>query len=145
MCNTLGAHHVQHIGRSSCARHWALIMCKTLGAHLVQDIGRLSCVTHWALIMCNTLGTHHVQHIGHSSCATHWALIMCNTSGTHHVHHFVFHLVQRGSSAIKMDRVEIAFSLVIFYGLKRLNNEEREKTGVPRENPGQQASENVTY
>ena len=91
-------------------------------------------------LLCELSATHTLKWPRHSRVQ-----ITCNTSGTHRVHHFVFHLVQRGSSAIKMDRVEIAFSLVIFYGLKRLNNEEREKTGVPRENPGQQASENVTY
>ena len=41
--------------------------------------------------------------------------ITCNTSSAHHVQHFVHHVLQRDSSAIKFDRVEIAFILVLFY------------------------------
>ena len=35
--------------------------------------------------------------------------ITCNTSSAYHVHPAVYHLVRRDSSAIKFDRVEIAF------------------------------------
>ena len=34
--------------------------------------------------------------------------------------HFVCHVVRRDSSAIKFDRVEIAFILALFYWLKQL-------------------------
>ena len=39
--------------------------------------------------------------------------IMCNTSSVYHMQHAVCHLVRRDSSAIKMDRVEIAFILAL--------------------------------
>ena len=35
--------------------------------------------------------------------------ITCNTSGVHHLQHVVRHVVRRDNSAIKFDRVEIAF------------------------------------
>ena len=44
------------------------------------------------------------------SRATHWALIMCKC-------HVTCHLVRRDSSAIKSDRVEIAFIWALFYWL----------------------------
>ena len=44
-------------------------------------------------------------------------IIMCNTSSAFHVQHIVCHMVQRGSSAIKFDRVENAFDLNSFYSL----------------------------
>ena len=54
----------------------------------------------------------------------------------------VYHLVRRDSSAIKFDRVEIAFILALFYWLKPLTDEDAEKiiqgaekTGVPGEPP----------
>ena len=40
--------------------------------------------------------------------------ITWNTSGVYHVQHAVWHVVRRGSSAIKSDRVEIAFILDLF-------------------------------
>ena len=43
--------------------------------------------------------------------------IMCNTSIVHHMPHAVCHLVQRDSSAIKFDRVWIAFIIALFYWL----------------------------
>ena len=60
------------------------------------------------------------------SRATHQALITCKC-------HVTCHLVRRDSSAIKFDRVEVAF------------DEGGEKTGVPGENPWRRASENATY
>ena len=49
--------------------------------------------------------------------------ITCNTSSTCHVQPVVCHLVQRDSSAIKFDRVEIAFLFeLIFYLLKPLSD-----------------------
>ena len=52
------------------------------------------------------------------------------------------HLVQRDSSAVKFDRVEIAFILALFYWLEPLTNEGGEETG---ENPQWQASEYAAY
>ena len=72
------------------------------------------------------------------SCATHRALITCKR-------HVTYHLVWRDSSAIKFDRVEIAFIWALFYWLNHYSNEGGEETGVPRENPWQWASENATY
>ena len=39
--------------------------------------------------------------------------ITCNTSSAYHVQHAVCHMVRRDSSAIKFDRVEIAFILTL--------------------------------
>ena len=50
-----------------------------------------------------------------------------------------------GSSAIKFERVEIAFILAVFYWLEPLTDEGGEETGVPGENLSWQASENATY
>ena len=50
--------------------------------------------------------------------------ITCNTSGAHHVQHVVRRMVRRDSSAIRSDRVSVAFSLALFYWLKRLTDEE---------------------
>ena len=41
----------------------------------------------------------------------------------------------RDSSAVKLDRVLIAFILALFYWLKPLKGEGGEKTGVPGETP----------
>ena len=59
--------------------------------------------------------------------------ITCSTSGAHYVQQ-VCHMVRRDSSANKFDRVEIAFTLALFYWLKPLTNEGGEETGVPGEN-----------
>ena len=40
--------------------------------------------------------------------------ITCNTSNAYHVQH-VYHVVRRDSSAVKLDSVEIAFILALFY------------------------------
>ena len=61
--------------------------------------------------------------------------ITCNTSNVYHVQRVVCHLVRRDSSAIKFDRVEIAFILTLLYWLKPLTDESGEETGVPGENP----------
>ena len=55
--------------------------------------------------------------------------------GTYHVQHVVCHVIQRHSSAVKFDKVKIAFILVLFYWLKRLTNKGGEETGVLGENP----------
>ena len=44
--------------------------------------------------------------------------ITCNTSSAYHVQHVVYHVLRRDSSAIKFDRVEIAFILAMFHWLK---------------------------
>ena len=46
-----------------------------------------------------------------------------------------FHVVWRDSSAIKFDRVEIAFIWVFILLAEPLTNEGGEETGVPGENP----------
>ena len=69
---------------------------------------------------------------------------MCNTLGAYHVQQAMCHVVQRDNSAIKFDRVEIAFILPLFYWLKSLPDEAGEETGVPGKNLWQ-ASENATY
>ena len=68
--------------------------------------------------------------------------ITCNTSDAYHVQHVLYN-VQRDSSAVKSERAEIAFFLVLFHWLKfKLMTEE---SGVPGENPRRRASENATY
>ena len=49
--------------------------------------------------------------------------ITCHTSSAYHVQRVVCHLVRRDSSAIKFDRVEISFILVLLYSLKPLTVE----------------------
>ena len=44
----------------------------------------------------------------------------CNTLSTYHVLRAMCHVARRDSSAVKFDRVEIAFNLALFYWLKRL-------------------------
>ena len=64
---------------------------------------------------------------------------MCKSRSTHrafhHVQHVVCHVVLRDSSAVKFDRVEIAFIFDLFYWLKRLTDEGGEEIGLPGENP----------
>ena len=43
--------------------------------------------------------------------------IMCSTYSAHHMQHVMCHVVQRDSSAIKFDGVEITFILAVFYWL----------------------------
>ena len=43
--------------------------------------------------------------------------ITCNTSSAYHVQHVVCQVVRRDSSAIKFDRIQIAFTLALFYWL----------------------------
>ena len=47
----------------------------------------------------------------------------------------VCHLIRRDSSAIKFDRVEIAFILDLLHWQKPLTDEGGEETGAPGENP----------
>ena len=47
----------------------------------------------------------------------------------------VCHVTRRDSSAIKFDRVEIAFISALFYWLKPSTDKGGEETGVPGENP----------
>ena len=44
-------------------------------------------------------------------------------------------MVRQNSSAIKFDRVEMAFILALVYWLKPLTDERGEETRVPGENP----------
>ena len=61
--------------------------------------------------------------------------ILCNTLGAYYVQHSTGHMVQRNSSAVKFDRVEIVVVLALFHWLKPLRDEGGEETGVPGENP----------
>ena len=56
----------------------------------------------------------------------HRVQITCNTSGSYHEQHVVCHVVGRDSSAIKFDRVVIAFVIVLFLWLKPLTDERGE-------------------
>ena len=58
--------------------------------------------------------------------------ITCNTSSVYHVQHVVCHVVQRNNSAIKFDRVEIAFTFAIFSWLKQLTDERGENRSTRR-------------
>ena len=49
--------------------------------------------------------------------------ITCSTQSAYLVQHVVCHVVRRNSSAIKFDRVEIAFISALFYWLKPLTDE----------------------
>ena len=55
--------------------------------------------------------------------------------------HATCHVVRRDSSAIKFERIEIVFILDLFYCLNHYTDEGGEETGVPKENPWQQALE----
>ena len=48
--------------------------------------------------------------------------ITCNTHCAHHVQHVVCHLERRDSAAIKVGRVEIAFTTALSFCLKRLSD-----------------------
>ena len=54
-------------------------------------------------------------------------------------------MAQKDSSAINSDKVEIAFIWAFTLLAEPLTDEGGEETGVPRENPRWQASENATY
>ena len=66
-----------------------------------------------------------MQLVERLSRATYRAHITCN----------MCHLVRRDRSAIKFERVEIAFILALFYWLESITDEGGEETGVPEENP----------
>ena len=61
--------------------------------------------------------------------------IMCNASSAYQEQHVMCHMVRKDTSAIKFDRVELIFTLALFYGLKPLTSEGGEETRVPVENP----------
>ena len=90
--------------------------------------------------------TNRLQHVRSNgpgaivckSRATHRTLIACKC-------HVTCHLVRRDSSAIKFDRVEIAFIWALFYWLNHETDEGGEETRVTGENPWRRASENATY
>ena len=73
--------------------------------------------------------------------------ITCNTSSVFHMQHVMYPEVRRDSSAIKFDRVEIAFFFFFAFVLlaEPLNRWRREENRVPRENPRRWYSENATY
>ena len=64
---------------------------------------------------------NYVQHIERSPCAT--CRVMC-------------HVVRRDSSAVKYDRVEIAFIWVLFYWLNHQPMKEGRKPEFPEKTPG---------
>ena len=88
----------------------------------VRDLYNLLCAP---LPVSNT----YAQVARAQSCIT------CNTSSAYHVEHVVCHVVGRDSSAIRFDRIEIAFILALSYFLKPLTDEGGEETRVPGENP----------
>ena len=53
--------------------------------------------------------------------------IMCNTLGVYHMQYVVCHAVWRGSSAVKLDRIELAFILGLLHLLKPLPMKEGRK------------------
>ena len=57
--------------------------------------------------------------------------IMCNTSSVYQMQLAVYHLVRRDSSAVKFNRVEMAFISVLFYWLKPLTDEGGEEARAP--------------
>ena len=62
--------------------------------------------------------------------------ITCNTSSAYHVQRVVCHLVRRDISAVKFDRVKIAFISSLFLLAEIiLTDEGGEETGAPVENP----------
>ena len=71
--------------------------------------------------------------------------ITCNTLGAYRVQHVVYHVVRRDSLAVKFDRVEIAFSLALFYCLKPFTDEGWEETEVSGEDFRRRALENATH
>ena len=104
-------------------------------SHIERRDSRFSQSPHCA---ANCL--QYAQMARPKSCANHaQQQITCNTSSSYHVQHVVYHVVRRNSSAIKLDKIEIAFILVLFYWLKPLTNEGGEETGVPGENPRRRA------
>ena len=60
--------------------------------------------------------------------------ITSNTSDTYHGQYALRYVVGRDNSAIKFDRVEIAFILALRHWLNPLTHEGGEETGKPREN-----------
>ena len=61
--------------------------------------------------------------------------ITCNTSSAHHVQHVVCHVVRRGSSAIKFDRVEITFILALLHCLNHYPMKEGRTPEFPEKTP----------
>ena len=69
-----------------------------------------------------------LQHVRSSGLGAIVCKARANTSSAYHVQPAACHLVRRDSSAIKFDRVEIAFILPLFYWLKPLTDEGGEET-----------------
>ena len=57
------------------------------------------------------------------------------TLSAQHMHHVACHVVRRDISAIKFDKVEIAFISALFYCLMPFTDKGGEETGVPGDNP----------
>ena len=88
-----------------------------------------------------TVSNTHAQVARAQSCASH-----VNTSSGHHVQHVMLCATWcKGykGSAIKFDRVDIAFYLSFIFWAGPLTDEGGEETGVPGENPWRRASENA--
>ena len=69
--------------------------------------------------------THKLKWSGRSHVP-----VKFKTSGSCHMQYVVWHIVQRNSSAINLDKFEIAFILALFHWLKPLTNEGGEKARV---------------
>ena len=70
------------------------------------------------------------------TCTLEWprsnrARITRNASSSYHVQHVMCHLVRRDSSAVKFDRVEIVFILVLSYWLNHQAMKEGRKPEYP--------------
>ena len=63
-----------------------------------------------------------LQHVRSSGPVRNRVQVTCNTSSAFHVQPAVCHLVRRDSSAIKFDRVGIAFILALLYWLEPLTD-----------------------
>ena len=95
------------------------------------------------LTASQTVSKTNAQVAREQSCANHVQHIeRLSRLSTYRV---TCHVVRRDSSAIKFDRVEIAFILAFNLLAEPLTDEGEEETGVPGENPWRRASENATY
>ena len=102
----------------------------------------LFCIFTISLLRREPSPTTYTQVARAQSCANHVQHIERSPRATCHV---TCHVVRKDSSAVKYDKVEIAYILALFYCLKPLTDEKEEETGIPGENPWQRASENATY
>ena len=92
-----------------------------------------------------TIFSQCLQHVRSSGQCAIECESRANTSDAYHVQNVVCYAIQRSSSAINSDRVEVAFNSAQFRWLKRFTSKGGEETGVTGEMPRRRASENYTY